>query len=134
MTARRVLVANRGEIACRIIRTLDRMGLESVAVFTEPDRDSMHCDLATVARSVGGPDGYLAGERIVKVALDVGADVIHPGYGFLAEDAEFAAAVEESGMCFVGPDPRPDPPVRAQGRRAPRRRPRPGSVCPRDRT
>ena len=100
---RRVLVANRGEIACRIIRTLDRMGLESVAVFTDPDRDALHVDLATIALPLGAPDGYLDRALVVEAARAVGADMVHPGYGFLAEDAELAVAVEAAGMCFAGP-------------------------------
>ncbi|HEX5588038.1 MAG TPA: urea carboxylase [Acidimicrobiia bacterium] len=103
----RVLVANRGEIACRIMRTLDRLAIESIAVYTDADRDSLHCDLATVAVPLGAADdgGYRSIERLVGIAIEHGADGVHPGYGFLAEDADFADAVERAGLAFIGPTP-----------------------------
>ena len=103
----RVLVANRGEIACRIIRTLDRLGIESVAVFTDVDRASLHCDLATVAVPIGpatGP-GYRDVDALLAIARTHQVDGIHPGYGFLAEDADAAAAFEAAGLVFIGPTP-----------------------------
>jgi urea carboxylase len=104
---RRVLVANRGEIACRIIRTLERLGIESVAVFTDVDRASLHCDLATVAVPIGPAtgEGYLGLEQLLAVAAEHRADAIHPGYGFLAENADAAAAFEHAGLVYIGPTP-----------------------------
>jgi urea carboxylase len=104
----RVLVANRGEIACRIIRTLDRLGIESVAVYSEADRHAPHVRMAS--RSVGiGPsaaaESYLNAGRVLAAARGSGADSIHPGYGFLSENAEFAQACAGAGMAFIGPTP-----------------------------
>jgi urea carboxylase len=104
---RRVLVANRGEIACRIIRTLDRMGIDSIAVFTDVDRAAPHCDLATLAVPLGpaGGPGYRGVEQLLAVAAEYGADSVHPGYGFLSENADAAAAIEHAGLSFIGPTP-----------------------------
>jgi urea carboxylase len=104
---RRVLVANRGEIACRIIRTLTRLGIESIAVFTDVDRASLHCDLATVAVPIGPASGagYRGVEQLLAVAAEHGADAVHPGYGFLSENADAAAAIEHAGLVFIGPAP-----------------------------
>jgi urea carboxylase len=107
LTVQRVLVANRGEIACRIIRTLDRMGIESVAVFTDVDRASLHCSLATAAVPIGPATGlgYRDLDAILAVARDHDVDGVHPGYGFLAEDADAAMAIEGAGLVFIGPTP-----------------------------
>ncbi len=105
---KRVLVANRGEIACRIISTLDRLGIESIAVYSDPDRASLHVASATHAVALGGAaasDSYLRGDAVVKAAIEAGADAVHPGYGFLSESAEFAAACESAGIAFLGPTP-----------------------------
>jgi len=104
---RRVLIANRGEIACRVIRTLDRLGIESVAVYTDVDRESAHCDLATIAVPIGPATGagYRDIEPLLAVAASTGADAVHPGYGFLSENADAAAAFEAAGLVWIGPSP-----------------------------
>ena len=88
---RRILVANRGEIACRVMRTARRMGVESVAVFSDADRHAQHVKSANLAVCVGGApsaDSYLRGDRVIEAALSTGAQAIHPGFGFLSENAE----------------------------------------------
>ena len=103
-----VLVANRGEIAVRIIRTAREMGLRTIAVYSEPDRDAYHTQLADQSWNIGpAPAGqsYLNAERILKVARETGAEAIHPGYGFLSENADFAQAVIDQGLIWVGPPP-----------------------------
>lgn len=108
MTFDTVLIANRGAIACRIIRTLRRMGIRSVAVFSDADEGSRHVAEADVGVRIGaGPaaDSYLDAARILAVAQETGADAIHPGYGFLSENADFAEACEAAGIAFIGPTP-----------------------------
>lgn len=108
MLFKRVLIANRGEIAIRIIRCCRELGIDTLAVYSEADRNSAHVLLADRAILIGpGPskDSYLRSDKIIAVAKEFGADAIHPGYGFLSENAEFARLVEKAGITFIGPTP-----------------------------
>ena len=103
-----LLIANRGEIACRIIRTARAMGIRTVAVYSDADRNALHVRQAHQAVHIGASpvrESYLVGERIIAAALETGAEAIHPGYGFLSENADFAQAVTDAGLVWVGPSP-----------------------------
>ncbi|MCC6561269.1 MAG: acetyl/propionyl/methylcrotonyl-CoA carboxylase subunit alpha [Xanthomonadales bacterium] len=104
---RKVLIANRGEIACRVIRTCRRLGIATVAVYSDADANAQHVMLADEAVHIGGSrpvESYLLGDVILEAAKQTGAQAIHPGYGFLSENADFAEAVETAGLVFIGPN------------------------------
>jgi propionyl-CoA carboxylase alpha chain len=106
---KRILIANRGEIACRVIRTAKRMGIATVAVYSEADEDALHVAMADQAVPIGPPpaaQSYLSMEAIVAACRLTGAEAVHPGYGFLSERAEFARALEAAGIVFIGPNPK----------------------------
>jgi propionyl-CoA carboxylase alpha chain len=105
---KRILIANRGEIACRIIKTARRMGIQTVAVYSEADRDALHVEMADEAVLIGPPaaaESYLVIEKIVEACRKTGAEAVHPGYGFLSEREAFPRALEVAGIVFIGPNP-----------------------------
>ena len=104
----RLLIANRGEIARRVIRTAQRMGIATVAVYSDADQGALHVEEADTAVALGGTlssESYLRIDKLLQAARDTGADAVHPGYGFLSENAEFAQAVIDAGLTWVGPPP-----------------------------
>ncbi len=112
---RKILIANRGEIACRVIRTAQKLGIATVAVYSEADADAMHVDMADEAIAIGPAQvsqSYLSAERIIAACKETGAEAVHPGYGFLSENADFCANLEKQGIVFIGPEPEA---IRAMG-------------------
>ncbi|MGL5168640.1 MAG: acetyl-CoA carboxylase biotin carboxylase subunit [Afipia sp.] len=105
---KKILIANRGEIACRVIKTARRMGIKTVAVYSEADRDALHVEMADEAVFIGPPqaaESYLVMEKIVEACRQTGAEAVHPGYGFLSEREAFPRALEAAGIVFIGPNP-----------------------------
>jgi propionyl-CoA carboxylase alpha chain len=105
---KRILIANRGEIACRVIKTARRMGIETVAIYSEADRDALHVEMADDAVLIGPPaaaESYLSIEKIVEACRKTGAEAVHPGYGFLSEREAFPRALGKAGIVFIGPNP-----------------------------
>ncbi len=105
---KKILIANRGEIACRVIRACRDMNIKTVAVYSAADKDELHVRMADEAYFIGAPpsnESYLRWEKIIEVAKDSGAEAIHPGYGFLSKNAEFVREVKNRGITFIGPSP-----------------------------
>src|SRR5688572_26570077 len=103
---KKILIANRGEIACRIIRTAKRLGISTVAVYSTADMRALHVDMADEALHIGpapAAQSYLCAERIIEACKRSGAEALHPGYGFLSEQASFAEAMAAAGIVFIGP-------------------------------
>ena len=120
----KVLIANRGEIACRVMRTAKSLGIKTVAVYSDADRDSMHVAMADQAVRIGPPasgQSYLRADKILQVAKETGAQAIHPGYGFLSENVEFAEECQKEGVIFVGPPVHHPPPFVTWGSSQPQR-------------
>jgi propionyl-CoA carboxylase alpha chain len=106
---KRILIANRGEIACRIIKTARKLGIESVAVYSEADKDALHVEMADTAIAIGPPpaaESYLVIDKIVAACRQSGAEAVHPGYGFLSEREAFPKALAAAGVVFIGPNPK----------------------------
>ncbi len=103
---KKILIANRGEIACRVIKTAKKMGIATVAVYSDADRDARHMELADEAVFIGpspSRESYLVADKIIEACKQTGAEAVHPGYGFLSENEDFARRVEEEGIVFIGP-------------------------------
>jgi len=106
MTIKKILVANRGEIACRVFSTAKRMGIATVAVYSDADADALHVQMADEAVCIGpaaSAQSYLVIDKIIQACKDTGADAVHPGYGFLSENSQFRDALDEAGIIFIGP-------------------------------
>ena len=105
---KKILIANRGEIACRVIKTAKRLGIETVAVYSDADKNGLHVSMADEAIHIGPPQAnqsYLVMDKIIKAIEDSGADAVHPGYGFLSENPEFAKLLAKKNITFIGPNP-----------------------------
>ena len=105
---KKILIANRGEFACRIIKTARKMGIMTVAVYSDADGDALHVEMADEAVRIGPPaaaQSYLDIETIIAACRATGAEAVHPGYGFLSERAAFPRALQEAGIVFIGPNP-----------------------------
>ena len=112
---KKILVANRGEIACRVIRTARRMGVKTVAVYSDADRNALHVSMADEAVHIGAPpprESYLVGKRIIEACVKTGAEAVHPGYGFLSENAGFSRLCKDKGIVFIGP---PEAAIKSMG-------------------
>ena len=105
---KKILIANRGEIACRVIKTARKMGIKTVAVFSDADKDALHVEMADEAVHIGAApaaQSYLLADKIIEGCKLTGAEAVHPGYGFLSERASFAAALKDAGIVCIGPNP-----------------------------
>src|SRR5271169_6357660 len=105
----KILIANRGEIACRVIKTARKMGIATVAVYSDADADALHVEMADEAVPIGPPpaaQSYLLIDKIVAACRETGAEAVHPGYGFLSEREAFPTALAASGIVFIGPNPK----------------------------
>ncbi|MGH6855982.1 MAG: biotin carboxylase N-terminal domain-containing protein, partial [Aestuariivirga sp.] len=106
---RKILIANRGEIACRVIKTARRMGIATVAVYSDADARALHVEMADEKVNIGPPaavQSYLLIDKIVAAAQETGSEAVHPGYGFLSERSAFPKALATAGIVFIGPNPR----------------------------
>ena len=102
----KILIANRGEIACRVIKSAQKMGIKTVAVYSDADKNSVHVDMADEAVCIGPPpaaQSYLLADKIIKACKETGAQAVHPGYGFLSENVTFYNALKEQDIAFIGP-------------------------------
>lgn len=104
---KKILIANRGEIACRVIKTAKRMGIKTVSIFSDADKNALHVDMADESYYIGASpanQSYLVMDKILKAIAETGSDAVHPGYGFLSENAEFAKRLEDKDITFIGPN------------------------------
>ena len=104
---KKILIANRGEIACRVMKTANKMGIKTVAVYSDADKDALHVEMADEAVHIGPPaaaQSYLVIDKIIDACKQTGAEAVHPGYGFLSENAKFAQALKDNGIAFIGPN------------------------------
>ena len=103
---KKILIANRGEIACRVIKTARKMGIKTVAMFSDADRHALHVQMADEAVNIGPPpanQSYIVIDKVMQAVKETGAEAVHPGYGFLSENPKFAEALEAAGVAFIGP-------------------------------
>ncbi|MDR9395298.1 MAG: biotin carboxylase N-terminal domain-containing protein, partial [Roseovarius sp.] len=103
---KKILIANRGEIACRVIKTARRMGISTVAIYSDADRNALHVQMADEAVHIGPPpanESYIVIDKVMDAIRQTGAEAVHPGYGFLSENPKFAEALEAAGVAFIGP-------------------------------